>query len=101
MGPRGAEGIFLGLHRSSNSYIIGTDNGQCIRARAITRRAERERWNPQALADVRKLPEDPRGRKDAPRRPFDGPPESHGPTSEIVRPAQLWKMRINKSDLVR
>ena len=101
MGPRGAEGIFLGIHRSSNSYLIGTSDGQCTRARAITRRPERERWNPQALADVCKLPEDTRERTEAPRKPFDGPPEPQGPTSEVVRPAPLRRMRINKSDLVK
>ena len=55
-------GIFLGLHRSSNSYIVCTKEGRCIYARAVTRRAEQERWNPQALTDVRKMPGDHRGR---------------------------------------
>ena len=55
MGPLGAEGIFLGFHRSSNTYIVGASDGQFVRARAVTRRAERERWNPQALATERRL----------------------------------------------
>ena len=43
MGPLGDEGIFLGFHRSSNSYVVSTNDGRCIVARAVTRRTERER----------------------------------------------------------
>ena len=101
MGPLGAEGIFLGLHRSTNSYLVATNDGGCVHARSVTRRPEQDRWDAQALADVCQLPRDSRDRGEAARRPFDGPSEDRGPTAESTRPAPVRRMRINKSDLVR
>ena len=101
MGPLGAEGVFLGFHRSSNTCIVATSEGRCIYARAVTRRARRERYYPQALADVRKMPNDSRDLPDAPRKAFDGPAATHGPTAETTRPPALRRMRINNSDLVK
>ena len=101
MGPLGAEGVFLGLHRSSNSYVVATSDGKCVRTRAVTRRPERERWDAQALADICQLPRESRDRGEAARRPFDGPAGAHGPTTEATRPAPIRRMRINKSDLAQ
>ena len=101
MGPLGDEGVFLGFHKSQNSYVIGTKDGSCVFTRSITRRAERDRWNPQALADVCRTPSAPRERQEVGRQEFDGPASAQGPTAEATRQAPIRRMRINKSDLVR
>ena len=91
MGPLGAEGVFLGFNRSSNTYIVATSDGRCIFARAVTRRAERERYDPQALADISCMPGNPRERPETTRRAFDGPAEAHGPTADATRPLPIRK----------
>ena len=99
MGPLGDEGVFLGYHRSSNTFMVGTKDGGLVRARGVARRNEAERWSAQALADVCRLPHERRDRESAQRLPFDGPAEHHGPTAEATRPAPLRRLRINKKDL--
>ena len=99
MGPLGDEAVFLGYHRTSNTFVLGTKDGKCVRARAVARRSEADRWSAAALADVCRLPHDRRERGDPARVPFDGPAEQRGPTAEAVRPVPLRRIRINKKDL--
>ncbi len=98
MGATGGEGVFLGYNRQSNTFIVATESG-IVMARSITRRPERERWQAEALARVRETPGALKARAERPRVRFEQPASEQGPTAEGVRPAQIRRLRINKTDL--
>jgi hypothetical protein len=49
IGALGADGIFLGYSRSSNTFVVATKDG-IVTARSITRKPESDRWLPEHLA---------------------------------------------------
>ncbi len=96
MGTRWVEAVFLGYHRSSNTYIVGNADGIKM-ARSIARRPMPERWSADALVQVQATPwsmheSQVRVRFQDPVAPAEGPPRQE-PTPAIRR------MRINKTDL--
>ncbi len=98
MGATGGEGVFLGFSRRSNTYLVITENG-LVEARSITRRPEQDRWRAEDLARIQQTPETLHTRADRPRVHFEQPAQEQGPTTEGVRPAQVRRLRINKTDL--
>ena len=53
-----AEGIWLGHNRSSNEIIVGTRKG-AVRAYAIRRKLEEDRWDAQMITEIRGTPQQP------------------------------------------
>ena len=49
-GPLGAEGVFVGYGRNSNSFLVSTTDGQIVACRSISRRPEKQRWNSEAIS---------------------------------------------------
>ena len=58
MGSSWKTGVWLGHARNSNEILIGTGEG-VVRAYAVIRRAEGERWDADALRKVRGTPQQP------------------------------------------
>ncbi len=58
MGPRMFPGVFVGYHRSSNSYRIATENGFIVKSRSLQSRPMEERWSAEALTAVVSTPWD-------------------------------------------
>ena len=51
VGALGAEGVFLGYNRSSNTFAIGDMQGNITAARSVTRRPSQDRWSADNLAN--------------------------------------------------
>ena len=64
MGTRWLEGIFLGFSRSSNSYIIGTNDG-VVGARSIFRKPAANRWSVDRATSLTATPWSVRDKSDA------------------------------------
>ena len=100
MGALGGEGVFLGYSRSSNTFVVGTDDGRIINARSISRRPERQRWDPDRLAAVHLLPVvGQRARPEAPRTHLEPATDGSPAPQDPGRPSTLRRMRITKADL--
>ena len=99
VGALGAEGIFLGYNRGSNTFIVSDENGDITTARSITRRPECDRWDPEAMARVRAVPHETRARATRERVRFSGEATDVQPTAEAAAPRLAREMRINTSDL--
>ncbi len=98
VGAIGGEGAFLGYSKSSNTFIVGTPSGW-VYARSVTRRPEADRWDPEALAQLKGHPGSDRRQEEPQRVRFDKPATEQGPTAEAVRQTAIRRLRINKSDL--
>jgi hypothetical protein len=98
MGALGAEGVFLGYNRMSNTYIVANDDG-FVATRSVTRRPEAERWRADALAKISATPGKERDQARASRQKFDAPATTQGPTAEEAKPTASRRLRINMSDL--
>ena len=61
IGALGADGIFLGYSRSSNTFVVATKDG-IVTARSITRKSESDRWLPEHLAGIQEFPAERRAR---------------------------------------
>ena len=97
MGTQWLEAIFLGFHRSSNTYILGTENGK-IEARTITRRPEDQRWSADGLAKLKATPWSTRERAE-PHVRFREEPTERDDRPAVPPPQALRKLRINKKGL--
>ena len=56
MGSRMHPGIFLGYHRSSNSYWIANKDGDAIKTRSLLRRPYSDRWDAEGLQNLTVTP---------------------------------------------
>ena len=55
MGAKWQEGIFVGYNRSSNTFIVLTEDGR-KNVRSINRYPEQTRWSADALAKIKATP---------------------------------------------
>ena len=98
MGTRWLEGTFLGYSKSSNTYIIATENGVTT-ARSLYRRPTANRWNHEKVAAIAATPWSIRD-KPVPAQLAD----NAEPTTEPTEPPQPGPMphafRIAYQDLV-
>ena len=100
------EGIWVGHHRESNEAIIGTTGG-FVRAYAIKRRSENERWDSEMIKNLKGTPQQPDPSKPGLNVPikinFDPPVEGEflasddGPDESQVR--RIRRMRITQDML--
>ncbi len=56
MGPRQHPGIFLGYHKTSNSYRVATNDGNVIKTRSILRRPYADRWRAEDIKAITATP---------------------------------------------
>ena len=96
MGTRWLEGISLGFSRSSNSYVIGTDEG-VVAARSIYRRPSENRWSVERATRLTATPWSTRDKSDMAVSSRDSP------TEEERRPKRIEEVpkafRIKYGDL--
>jgi hypothetical protein len=98
MGAKWLEGVFLGFGRSSNSYIIGTDDG-VVNARTIYRRPSENRWNLDRVSRLTATPWSTRDKSDATVSFKDATPEEEAKQKQIEAVPKAF--RINYSDLIK
>ena len=55
MGARWGDGVFVGYNRSSNTFIVVTEDGKKS-ARTISRYPEQTRWSDEAFAKIKATP---------------------------------------------
>ena len=99
VGALGAEGVFLGYSRTSNTFIVSDTNGDIVMSRSITRRPAQDRWDAETLVKVQAIPHIPRGRDVRDRVRFTEGASDTKPTAETARPPVPRDMRITKEDL--
>ena len=99
IGALGAEGVFLGYNRTSNTFVIGDVDGHIVTSRSITRRPEQDRWNADQLANIKAVPHIPRRREAQERVRFEQQAGDTIATAETAAPAVPRDMRISKADL--
>ena len=87
VGALGAEGIFVGYSRSSNTFLVSAADGEVVSTRSITRRPESDRWHADALSRVQAIPNSPTTRKPAARVRFEDGATERGQTAEVAPPA--------------
>jgi hypothetical protein len=97
VGALGADGVFLGFSRYSNTFMIWTGK-ECVPVRSVTRKPESDRWLPEAIADVTDYPGKRRVRAAAQVR-FDAAPAETGATAAEAAPTAPRAMRIDRADL--
>ncbi len=97
MGTRWLEGCFLGFHRSSNTYIIGTPQGT-VTARALMRRPIENRWKAEAMSQLTATPWSERDRPEPTVRFEQGTELAEEAPQRAVEPVPK-QFRINYSDL--
>ena len=98
MGPRLFPGIFIGYHRSSNSYRVATENGFIMKSRALQSKPMEERWNAEALKAVVSTPWSLRNTTTAERVDVGPRVEPHVPP-EAAAPPQPRRLKITKQVL--
>ncbi|MBS94029.1 MAG: hypothetical protein CL799_06265 [Chromatiales bacterium] len=52
MGPRLFPGVFIGYHKTSNSYRVITDDGNLVKTRAMQRLPMENRWDAEKLKNI-------------------------------------------------
>ena len=95
MGTRWKEGVFLGHSRSANVYVIGTSEG-IKTGRSLQRRPADQRWNPEALAEIKATPWSERTRPE--RTVTFELPQDQGPAVPTAPTAAIRGMRLNQPD---
>ncbi len=98
MGPRLFPGLFIGYHRSSNSYRLVTENNQVMKSRALQSKPMEDRWNAEALKDVTPTPWSLRNTATAERVDVGPRVEPHAPPEQPVLP-QPRRLKITKQVL--
>jgi len=97
-GSRWREALFMGYSRSSNTYVVATDDGMAY-PRSLERVPEPDRWQREALASLKATPENTKVKKDE-SIVFD----QEAPKVEIperIRHPLPRKMRVDQADLNR
>ena len=97
MGTRWKDGIFIGYNKSSNAYILSTENG-LVTSRSLSRLPEPARWSADALATIKATPWSERERP-APEVRFQQPAADRGATADTALPTQARRFRINDKEL--
>ena len=98
MGTKWSDGVFLGYHRSSNSYLVCSDKGVTT-CRSVARRPIEHRWCADTLSQVQATPWSLYAKPESEVRFHEpAPGGSSGDVETAARPA-LRRMRINKADL--
>jgi len=97
------EGIWLGHHRESNETLVGTNEG-VVRAYAIIRKQEGQRWDRERLKNMKGTPQKPDPSKDGLIIPlritFDEPSENLEEESQLPRKEEGPRiMMIRREDL--
>ena len=64
VGAQGGEGVSVGFNRTNHTFTVSLEDGQLVSARSVTRRPERDRWDAEALAKVRAMPNEVRTRQE-------------------------------------
>ena len=98
MGTRWADAVFLGYHRSSNSYIVGHDNGVTM-SRSIVRRPVENRWCAETLSGIKATPWSLYERPEPEVRFREPTDQTTGDEPRTASLPSLRAMRINKKDL--
>ena len=98
MGTKWLEGLFLGFSRSSNSYMIGTEDG-VVAARSIYRRPAANRWSVDRVTSLTATPWSVRDKADVTVRFQDAPTEEERRSKRIEDVPKAF--RINHGDLVK
>ena len=98
MGTKWLEGIFLGFSRSSNSHLVGTNEG-VVTARSIYRRPAASRWSVDRATGLTATPWSIRDRSDATVSFRDAPTEEEKKDKRIEAVPKAF--RINYGDLVK
>ena len=98
MGAKWLEGLFLGFSRSSNSYMIGTEDG-VVAARSIYRRPAANRWSVDRVTSLTATPWSVRDKADVTVSFQDAPTEEERRSKRIEDVPKAF--RINHGDLVR
>ena len=88
----------MGFSRSSNSYVIGTDDG-VVRARSIYRRPAANRWSVQRATSLTATPWSIREKSDAAATFREAPTEEERVNKRIEAVPKAF--RINHGDLVK
>ena len=99
IGAQGGEGVFLGYDRTNHTFTVSLEDGQLVSARSVTRRPERERWNAEALSNVRAIPTDRKTRQERERVKFQDGAVETGATAEAAPSRAAREMRIDRRDL--
>ena len=97
MGTKWLGGVFVGFGRSSNSYVIATDDG-VVAARTIYRRPLENRWKPERIARMTATPWSTREKSDVTVSFKDAPSEEEKAVKRIEGVPKA--SRINYSDPV-
>ena len=97
MGAKWADAVFLGYHRSSNSYIVHHSTGVAT-SRSLARRPDKERWCAETVAKLQSTPWSLHERPEQEVR-FRESADTAGADPATAPPPSLRKMRINKADL--
>ena len=97
-----AEGVWLGHNRESNEILIGTAEG-VVRAFAVIRKQEGQRWDKERIKGMRGTPQQPDPRRGGMRIPlritFDEPStEKEEETTLPKKEAVPRRMKINEQD---
>ena len=99
IGALGADGVFIGYSRFSNTFVISDSDGQLVHARSITRRPAQDRWDADMLAKVQAMPHAPRARNIGERTQLTEGATDKAPTAETALPPLPREMRITTEDL--
>ncbi len=97
MGTRWKEGVFIGYSRSSNTYILSTED-RLATSRSLSRLPEQNRWSANALAAIKATPWSEREKPSAEVRFQQPAPERDVPV-DTAAPAQLRRFRITNKEL--
>ncbi len=96
MGARWSTGVFVGYNRSSNTFIVMTEDGKKA-VRSINRYPEQTRWNAEAISNIKATPWSEREVSDPVVR-FQEPVVDRGGV-EVAAPGALKRFRLNAQDL--
>ena len=89
------DGVLLGYHRRTNTYILGTADGICT-SRSIQRRPHENRWNAALIEQMRATPWNTRERSEVRVRFAEAPRDP--PPTPSAHPVPK-RFRINLADL--
>ena len=96
MGARRNEGVFVGYNRSSNTFIVLTEDGKKS-VRSINRYPEQTRWSAEAISKIKATPWSEREIADPEVRFQEPVADRQG--VEVAAQGALKRFRINAADL--
>ena len=96
VGALGADGLFLGSNRHSNTFMAWTGS-EYVSARSVARKPESDRWLPDAVADTNGYPGKKKGRGGKAQVRFDIAPLDRGNTASLTHAVCLALITCNHS----